>query len=66
MKMIMAVEDKIESCYGATDVSKKCPYCKINDVIYDRVIFGVVTSIICKCGMRVYIEMLDLFYYKVW
>ena len=66
MNALLAIENKLESCYGAMNVSKRCPYCKTHDVIYDKVLFGVVTSMMCECGKKVYIEMLDLFYYKMW
>jgi len=66
MDMLLAVKNEIETCYGATNVSKGCPYCKTHNVTYDKVLFGVVTSAMCECGKKVYIEMLDLLYYRMW
>ena len=65
MKKFMDYED-IKYCRGLTNVSNKCPYCKVNNVAYAKVLFDVVTSTECKCGKLVYIEMIDSQYYRLW
>ena len=65
MEKFMDYED-LKHCQGLTNVSKKCPYCRVNNVTYDKVIFDVVTSTECKCGKLVCIKMMGSHYYRLW